>query len=232
MSNAALSRLTLGVAATASTAATASGAIVVFDINPDFVQNGFVAQFSGVGIDSVNLTNGTFVQGSSTQPQLFSLGVYYGGIRFLRGSSYQVATVISGGYLAELSLGSEIGASTPFQVLDRSTDYNTSLGSGVSFIGLRYNNGSGNLYGWAEVLFTAEDQFGFRDYTFTRFAFNDVVGESILAGQTSAVPEASTLGLVGGLFGLVAAAHVRRRKAKLAAASDKFLALAAGEKLN
>jgi hypothetical protein len=38
--------------------------------------------------------------------------------------------------------------------------------------------------------------------------------------------------LVGGLFSLVAAAHVRRRRQQKAAASDKFLALAAGEKLN
>jgi hypothetical protein len=89
-----------------------------------------------------------------------------------------------------------------------------------------------NFYGWIEAVATASNDPLFNNVTFTRFAFNDIAGQSILAGQTTAIPEASTLGLVGGLFGLVAAAHVRRRKQKKAAASDKFLALAAGEKLN
>ena len=56
-------------------------------------------------------------------------------------------------------------------------------------------------------------------------------GQAILAGQTTAVPESSTLGFAGGLFGLVVAAHLRRRKAKQAAAPDSLLKLAGGESI-
>jgi hypothetical protein len=104
--------------------------------------------------------------------------------------------------------------------------------NGIVYLGLKLTNGTDIHYGWFEFNSTDGQAFLEHQFTFTRFAFNDVAGQSILAGQTTAIPEASTLGLVGGLFGLVAAAHVRRRKFKQAAASDKFLALAAGEKLN
>jgi hypothetical protein len=108
--------------------------------------------------------------------------------------------------------------------------------NGIVYLGLvlvQYYQGIPEFnYGWFEINSTDNPLNGAHVFTFTRFAFNDVAGQSILAGQTTAIPEASTLGLVGGLFGLVAAAHVRRRKLKQAAASDKFLALAAGEKLN
>jgi hypothetical protein len=131
--------------------------------------------------------------------------------------------------MALLSYGDEV---SPYLPGIYSFQYVAALGiadiSEVTvYLGLRITlDNNDTHYGWAQISRAGDSVL------IPRFAFNDVANESILAGQTTAVPEASTLGLVGGLFGLVAAAHVRRRKAKQAAASDKFLALAAGEKLN
>ena len=230
-SSAVLSRLTLGVAATASTA---SGAIVIFDINPDVSRSDFTYSFGGVGVNSLNFANGTFAAGSTNLPSLFAVGTAYGAVRFQYGSSYNVAAVRPQPASVELSLmaaGSTVGPGLAFVNDTNLTNYNSDPSSGTRYVGLRLNQSGQTYYGWFEMSYSAPVN-GFRDYTFTRFAFNDVAGQSILAGQTSAVPEASTLGLVGGLFGMVAAAHVRRRRQQQAAASDKFLALAAGEKLN
>lgn len=226
-----MSRLTLG--AVAVSAAEAGGAIVVFDINPDVTRSDFSYTFGGVGVSSVNLSNGTFVQGAAGSAQLFSVGTTYGRVGFTYGPAYAVDAVGAqqGFVLSMIAAGQSIGSASSF-VNDSNLSTYTYFdqGAGTRYIGLRLNQSSQTYYGWFEFSYTPLVS-GFRDFTFTRFAFNDIAGQSILAGQTAAVPEASTLGLVGGLFGLVAAAHVRRRRQQQAAASDKFLALAAGEKL-
>ena len=227
-SAAALSRLTLGVAATASTA---SGAIVIFDVNPDVTRGDFTYSFGGVGVNSLNLSNGTFASGAAGLPTLFAVGTTYGSVRFQYGSSYSVdaVRVNSTLELALLSAGVTVGPASAFVNGFNLTNYNSDPSAGTRYVGLRLNQSGQTYYGWFEMSYSAPVS-GFRDYTFTRFAFNDIAGQSITT--PAAVPEASTLGLVGGLFGLVAAAHVRRRRQRQAAASDKFLALAAGEKLN
>ncbi len=215
-----------------ASASSASAAIVIFDINPDFQATHTTSRVLQVG--SLNFSNGTFSNATFGTLGLFYIDnysntktVYFGS--FDSESSFDVYNTAIGNSL--ISSGVSIDASSNFTNSKRIFHYNGNTPVGTHYIALSTNLGGGNQYGWIE--FTAAYGNGtYNDLTFTRFAFNDVAGQSILAGQTTAIPEASTLGLVGGLFGLVAAAHVRRRKLKQAAASDKFLALAAGEKLN
>jgi hypothetical protein len=200
---------------------TASGAIVVFDM-----QNTVLSpEPSGTYIGFGNITlSGGVVAGSFTQPFIY---VYAGS----NNNSFVIAgrpinvTAAGASDLIFLNPGDAVSAASLFE--DDSYAPLSSISLGVHYVGLQWNSGEQDYYGWLQFTRTSESEF-----QFNQFAFNTVAGESIFAGQTTAVPEASTLGLVGGLFGLVAAAHVRRRKARQAAASEKFLALAAGEKLN
>ena len=214
-----LPRLALGALATASTA---SGAIVVFDF-PDATRDNY--DFPGtLSFSAINLQSASYQTSGATTPR-FQVSVSYGSyayLDFLGGNGVSASASF-------LSAGDPIGPALGF--LSTVSSYTQAVPTGTIYLALRLSDGAASHYGWLEIIST-NGSVGQDVFTFTRFAFNDVAGESILAGQTAAVPEASTLGLVGGLFGLVAAAHVRRRKAKQAAASDKCLTLAAGEKLN
>ena len=201
-----------------ASASSASAAIVVFDINPDF-QAAHNLPNSLLQIGSLNFSNGSFAN---------STRLIIGNLESTDSFYLYSNSLLSGSTL--LPTGSMIGSEVSFNNLVFFDLYFTETPLGTHYIALRDNDT--NLYGWIEAIATASNDSLYNNVTFTRFAFNDIAGQSILAGQTTAIPEASTLGFVGGLFGLVAAAHLRRRKFKQAAASDKFLALAAGEKLN
>jgi hypothetical protein len=225
-----------------SAAASASGAIVVFDTNgASFDANADDGYGERIIFSGINLNDGTFTTTKSfvassfptVDNPFFSIraDVEYGDF-VVNGSLTLNFLNTAGANLLLLNPGDVI-SSTPGFVNSGFNSYssgNTSeIPTGTHYIGLRLqiSDNSDLRYGWAEFSTSGDDV-----YTVSRFAFNDVPNESILAGQTTAVPEASTLGFVGGVFGLVALAHARRRKAKQAAASEKFLALAAGEKLN
>jgi len=191
---------------------------VVYDF-PD--QTG---QFNASGIS----LNGTFSNDLGSLPSfgvLANAGYNYGFFQN-RGGVKPVAYDVEDGEIQALLFGQEISSASIFSNLTAVNILGYFSTDSPNYIGLKMTIGGNDHYGWFEIVGDGEN------LVLTRFAFNNVAGQSILAGQTTAVPEASTLGLVGGLFGLVAAAHVRRRRAKQAAASDKFLALAAGEKLN
>jgi hypothetical protein len=233
-------KLALGALASASTA---SGAIVVFDINPDITGSN-VTNYNGIGVQSIDLANGTFVSNPFGYAAAFNVGTVYGGLKFSSGNSFNTYATGYNSFdpfgpgdlqLVLLQAEQTISSGSQSFYLTDSTGIFTAVagsGAGTAYIGLSHRTGGSTYYGWLEVEYSASEQSGARDYTFTRFAFEDVAGQSILAGAAPAVPEASTLGFAGGLFGLVALAHARRRKAKQAAASEKFLTLAAGEKLN
>lgn len=213
-------RLTLGFAAAASAATTASGAIVVFDI-PDTTYDSY-ANRGLLNFSAINLLSVTYQPNATGGNPRFRVEVSYNYFEFLGSGVAATSWFRSAGNIVDAGLTFVNGLAP----------YATDVPKGTLYLGLRLTNGTDRNYGWFEFV-SSDGQFNGQEvFTFTRFAFNDAVGQPIFAGQTSAVPEASTLGLVGGFFGLVAAAHVRRRKAKQAAASDKFLALAAGEKLN
>jgi hypothetical protein len=218
----ALSRLTLGVAATTATTATsASGAIVVFDIPDttlDTSQNNSTLYFTAINLQAATLTIG--IDG----PPGFSIDV---------GTYFQFSGYFTASTNEFFSAGNTIDSNLSF--FGNTFPYSSEVPNGIVYLGLvlAQNEAFSEFnYGWFEINSTDNPLNGAHVFTFTRFAFNDVAGQSILAGQTTAIPEASTLGLVGGLFSLAAAAHIRRRRQQKAAASDKFLALAAGEKLN
>ena len=218
-SSQALSRLTLGVAATA-TVTSASAAIVVFDI-PDTTY------------DTYNTFGILTLSGINPQSATYQIGSEGGRPAFVIGTDYDVF----GAYGLDVSPANFLtSAGNPIDANLGFTSYMlfppSSVPNGIVYLGIKLTNGADIHYGWFEINSTDGPLNGQDIFTFTRFAFNDIAGQSILAGQTTAIPEASTLGFAGGLFGLVAAAHLRRRKFKQAAASDKFLALAAGEKLN
>lgn len=216
-------------------ASTSEAAIVVFDINPD-VQTRSASMLgfydgSALSLNNINLTAGTFTSSfssgsyeavySSILNSQFTFGAF-------RNANYLPNQFVTGGVRGNLvgpGSGQSFGSSSLWVEFAFATD---DLAAGTGYIGLALANGSGGYnYGWIEFTHSNAGDL------WTRFAFETVLNQSILAGDTGTpVPEASTLGFAGGLFGLVAAAHLRRRKLKQAAASDKFLALAAGEKLN
>ena len=85
------------------------------------------------------------------------------------------------------------------------------LAAGIDFIGFRFNGGSGIEYGWARVTMNGAPGNGF---TVVDYAWGDV-GTAITAGQTSAVPEPASLGLLAiGAAGLLI---WRRSRGKAAA---------------
>ena len=89
-------------------------------------------------------------------------------------------------------------------------------GRGTGFVGFRFNNGSGNQYGWARVRTDgADSNFSF---TVIDYAWADL-GEPIKPGQTSSssndvVTQESSLGLLAtGAAGLALWRHRRKRVA-------------------
>lgn len=87
------------------------------------------------------------------------------------------------------------------------------LSSGTGFIGFRFNAGSGMQYGWARV--TMDGAPG-NTFTLVDYAWGDV-GQLITAGQTTAVPEPGSLGLLA-LGGVGLLAWRKRRSSKVVAA--------------
>ena len=206
----------------ASSGTAANASIVVFDIDPDAFFPVFGYGYKGIG--ELNFADGTF---SNPAAYTVSFGVqgnyqyvdFVGGLVGFSSTFFQAGESIGLGVFSSRSIRHE-KAFTP---------------EGIYYLGLRREAQPFQVqYGWLELQVTDSGDFlgEYNDITLTRFAFNDAAGQTILAGQTTAVPEASTLGFAGGLFGLVALAHARRRQQKKSAASEKFLALAAGEKLN
>ena len=227
-------------------------AIIVFDINPDVTLSNQAVWFLP------NLTNGVLTTQNSDpygeSPfgngsfQLSSVGNDLDGATFnfwaqamdAGGKGTVVGTQLLNGYtydvyrirLTALPFGTVISRNNLYMDGGLGVylygDINgavSSFASTTSYVALRRTVGYEQFqYGWLEL--TGNGSGG---VVATRLAFDDTIGGSILAGQTSAVPEASTLGFAGGLFGLVVAAHLRRRKAAQAAAPDSLLKLAAGE---
>ncbi len=82
---------------------------------------------------------------------------------------------------------------------------------GIGYLGFSFNGGSGTEYGWARVNMQGGPENGF---TLIDYAWGDV-GTMISAGQTAAIPEPGSLGLLAiGAVGLLA---WRKRRTKASA---------------
>jgi hypothetical protein len=203
----------------ATAPATSSAAIVVFDIN-DVTLSSNLPSVMRFYMGSIDITNGTFLPNESGSPAIgFSTGPYYSTQFYFFNSTNQ--TRFQGILPADSILSSDSPSSGTNHF-----GYLPNLPLGLNYMGMQLTVDSQVYYGWFE--FTRMST----SVILNRFAFENTPGAPIVIGSTSAIPEASTLGFAGGLFGLIAAAHLRRRRQKQSAASDRFLALAAGEKLN
>jgi hypothetical protein len=87
------------------------------------------------------------------------------------------------------------------------------LPSGTAFLGLRFGDGVNFNYGWAEIAIDAGGNMNL-----TRFAYDTVQNEQILAGQTPVPEPSSAVLLVMGAAGM--AAYRKRREQKRQAASE------------
>jgi hypothetical protein len=251
-----MSKPSLKLAATSLLVAGSSpvmAAVIVFDIDPNLTLGNpiwFEPNFAdGTLITSTGLAEQSpFLNGrpsfglslSSSEPDgptfLFSGdGISAGGSSVFISNEYFPSYY--GGYnlnvfderITSLTLGTEIRTAPNTYAYDNIRGKVANFSSGTSYVALiRTVSLTERQYGWLELMGD-----GSGGIIATRFAFDTQINAAwVYAGDAGAIPEPSTLGLVGGLFGLVAAAHLRRRKLKQVAASDKFLALAAGEKLN
>lgn len=117
-----------------------------------------------------------------------------------------------GPVISPIAFGSIIGAQTQFEHIG---GYFPT--SGTSYIGLKYifeyqlpdsSVGFSTHYGWIELLGD-----GMSSPLVTRYAINNIAGQSVLAGYSSGVvPEPSTFAATAGVLALVALTGLRRRK--------------------
>jgi len=226
---AAYTKATVGSAAALSAAGT-SHAIVVFDVAP--------AKTIGVAGDptnqtlsftDINLGTGTYIGSIGYGPPIISGPTFWftipGENEFTAQGAGGMGLV---GFLGDLNLltaGTEINATSKYFA-------NTSLfegqwnGGGTGYVGLVLKNGTNKHYGWAALAYTENDAA--TALTVSGFAFEETPDTPILAGATAPIPEPGTWAAGAGLFALAVGAHLRRRRAKKAAASDALLNLAGG----
>jgi len=249
-----MSKPSLKLAATSLLVAGSSpvmAAVIVFDIDPNLTLGNPIWFEPNFADGTLNTSTGLAEQSpfhngrpsfglslSSSEPDgptfLFSGdGISAGGDSVVVGAEYDPLSGynfnVFDGRITSLTLGADLRSSYSIYAYETIKGNVANFSNGTSYVALiRTVSLTERQFGWLELMGD-----GSGGIIATRFAFDTQINSAwVYAGDAGTIPEPSTLGLVGGLFGLVAAAHLRRRKLKQVAASDKFLALAAGEKLN
>jgi hypothetical protein len=110
------------------------------------------------------------------------------------GSGRAVSVLLDGGGGAKvLAPNTSISASGDWEfqgTLSYQGTYGLTSDNTPEFVGFRMIDGSSTYYGWARISFTTvENSITYGFVTLYDFAYNSGPGASILAGQTSAIPE-------------------------------------------
>lgn len=213
------------VGATAAAIAAATGAGVVgttqdadagivysgaVNLNIQYTTNGLYLNVVTGAINEPGNTTGATVPGwdinpyGSTSLIMFNPAAPAGGVYVQR---------TGGGAPANLAAGTAIGALSTYGAGTASTTGNEPfVAPGDNIVGFRFQNeANANAvhYGWFRINISGNTLGNSGPRTLVDYAYNDVAGENILAGDTGAIPEPSTLGLLAmGALGLV----VRRRR--------------------
>jgi MYXO-CTERM domain-containing protein len=206
---------TLAAVATAS-ASSAQAAIIVKNTTPftsdDFTIGEVYWDIDGNGVKDALIRN---FQSSISSNTYFSHKLMLGNGDF---------KIKGDGKMQKLSAGAVIDAASGFTGIANKFFQSGSINplvmtggfiSGESaLIGFRFSllSGGPSLYGWANVTATNGDGYG--TFTINNWAYEDIAGASILAGQTvaTAVPEPAAYAAGLGALALGAAALRRRRQ--------------------
>ncbi|MGH9638766.1 MAG: PEP-CTERM sorting domain-containing protein [Bryobacteraceae bacterium] len=152
----------------------------------------------------------------------YSLAVVY--VTPGSGNGYVASSSAQGTDPTPLMLGEPIGGSSTFSSGGEGTlsktsnyfgnDYNWPADGSPAYLGVSFIDsalGSGTYYGWIDVEAQTDDA----TFTILGSAYNSTPGGSILAGQTSSVPEPAPLALLAlGAVGLLAL-RARRKSARV-----------------
>ena len=137
------------------------------------------------------------------------------GLTFLAATGTSYVAPTTAGPASALLPGAFIGSTDVFTTSDSGTNFKV---TGTEFLGLKFVNTTtgGTDYGWIQFQTTGTTGF---PATILGYAYNNVAGGSILAGQTTAVPEPGATAALGlGALSLGAVAVRRMRKNKQAVA--------------
>ncbi len=166
---------------------------------------------NGIYLDLVTGATATaFFTGCDINP--YSSG---GGLILSRETGTSFAAATSGAAPSALAFGATIAPTSPFTNSSNATNFKV---TGTEYLGLLFinTNTGATDYGWIQFQTTATTGY---PGTILGYAYNNVAGGSILAGQISAVPEPGTTAALGlGALSLGAAGIRRWRKSKQAVA--------------
>ncbi len=178
----------------------------------------------GIGGDEFNIK--AFFQNnwaaSTNRGSVGLLGGSVGSGQVIRNGSNAVKRLASGAVISNGAVGFGAGNFVHFKRLDTtgfgatagtSTDLGTWASNQQGFAGVKFKQGGQDHFGWIQLKWQF-DTAGFpfqvpNSITAIDWAYNDVAGESINAGQTTAVPEPGSLALLA--LGSVGVLAWRRR---------------------
>jgi hypothetical protein len=165
---------------------------IPLDFNQNSAANGFEAVVFGDSFHGDNFLHLNGNSGAKSDPNAF----------LYRDDPVTAGTLIDSSLASSFS-----GEHGPLYFMG-STAHSLNPGESKYYAFAQYDGGQAH-YGWAQLSVSADGLTG----TLNQWAYNSTAAGSILAGQTSAVPEPSTYGVACGIA-LAGWAAARRRRGK------------------